>query len=120
MAVEQFDLASLVRIDDGRIRTAWEQAMKRARNDCQDRPGVGKPRKVMLVTTLTPVSAADGTIDTVDVQFEIDDSLPKRASQIYNMKSVANGLLFNEMSPDDVRQGTLDAAAGPREVRDAE
>lgn len=119
MAVEQFRFEKLATIDGGRIREAWEQAMKRARDDVHDRPGVKKPRKVILVTTLTPDDSADGVVgDTVDVQFEIDDSLPKRQSQAYNMKHGRGGLLFNEVSPDDIRQGTLDEVEF-REVKDA-
>ncbi len=122
MAVEKFELASLVTIDGGRIREAFEQALKRCRDDCHDRPGVAKVRKVSLVATLAPVCAPDGSMGSCDVQFEIDDSLPKRVSPSYNMKAARGGLLFNELSPDDVNQGTLDDV-GPKateeEARDA-
>ena len=119
MAVKHLNFEALSEIDDGRIKEAWEQAAKRARDDCADRPGVLKARKVTLTMTLTPVSASDGSLDTVDVQFEIDDSLPKRISAAYNMKAVRGGLLFNDLSPDDIKQGTLDDVAGLREVMDA-
>lgn len=123
MSVEVFRFASLEAIDEGRIREAWEQALRRVRLDCADRPGVKRPRKVTLTMSMTPVSSADGSLDTVDVQFHIDEALPKRVSHSYNMKSVEGGLLFNEMSRDDVRQRTLDELHnnGPKEaIRDAQ
>lgn len=113
MAVEKFDLGSLTTIDGGRIREAFEQALKRCRDDCHDRPGVAKARKITLSATLAPVCAPDGSMDSCDVQFEIDDSLPKRVSPTYNMKAARGGLLFNELSREDIRQGTLDDVPGP-------
>lgn len=113
MAVQRFDFSALAGIDGGRIKEAWDQAMRRARADCADRPALDRPRKVVLITTLTPVRSPDGTLETVDVQFELDEAMPKRASAKYNMKAVPGGLLFNELSPEDVRQGTLDQC-GPR------
>lgn len=113
MAVEQFSFRSLATIDGGRLLEAWEQACKRAREDVEDRPGVEKARKVMLVTTLTPVKDKTNGLHSVDVKFEIDDSLPKRSSPTYNMKAARGGLLFNEMSPDDIDQGTF-PGMGPK------
>ncbi len=113
MTVEKFDLSSLVTIDEGRVRDLFEQALKRCRDDCHERPGVSKARKVTLSATLTPVCSPEGAMGSCDVQFEVDDSLPKRVSPCYNMKAARGGLLFNEMSPDDINQGTLDDF-GPR------
>lgn len=112
MAVEVFDLASILKIDGGRIREAWEQALKRAREDCYDRPGLKKPREVHLVALLEP----DPESDTVNVSFKVKDQLPPRHSASYNMKQGRGGLLYNEVSPDDVHQRTLDEVGGPRTV----
>lgn len=114
MAIEKFELRSLSTMDGGRIREAFEQTLKRCRDDCHDRPGVAKARKVTLIAMLVPVCDPDGSMASCDVQFEIDDSLPKRVSPNYNMRAVRGGLLFNELSKDDVRQGTLDDAPGPK------
>jgi hypothetical protein len=119
MAVEKFTLASLIDIDGGRIREAWEQALRRCRDDCHDRPGVAKGRKVTLHAILTPVCEPDGSLGSVDVSFEIDDSLPKRQSPSYNMRAARGGLLFNELSPDDINQRTLDEV-GPRATEEAD
>lgn len=114
MAIEKFDLSSLSTIDEGRIREAFEQALKRARDDCSDRPALAKPRKVNLTATLTPVCDPNGSLSSVTVQFEIEDKLPKRMSNKYDMAITRGGLLFNELSKDDIHQQTLDDAPTPK------
>jgi hypothetical protein len=44
--------------------------------------------------------------------------VPTRESGTYNMKAVAGGLLYNEMSPDDINQTTIDQPQ-PRRAADA-
>jgi hypothetical protein len=57
------------------------------------------------------------------VTFEIKELVPNRASRVYNMSAGRGGVLWNELSPDEVRQKTLDMAAketGPKgKVADA-
>lgn len=114
MSIEKFDLGSVAKIDEGRIREAFEQALKRCMDDCKDRPAVGDARKVQLLATLTPLVGEDGAMESCDVSFQISDSVPKRKSKLYNMKSKGNSLYFNELSPDDIRQRTLDDVDGPK------
>lgn len=113
MALEKFKLASLVTMDEGRLREAWEQALRRAYLDCEDRPGTDKARKVQLVATLTPIQDPAGGMDSCNVSFEVQDTLPKRCSPIYNMLAGRGGLFYNELSKDDVHQMSLDET-GPR------
>lgn len=112
MALEKLTLASLDIIDGGRLREAFEAALKQARLDCYDRPRLDGARKVILTVLLTPVSRQDGTLNSIDVQFEIDGKTPKKVSPTHNMLAEQGGLFFNELSSDDVRQGTLDQAVG--------
>lgn len=119
MAVEKFELRSLVDLDSGRIRTAFEQALTRCLTDCRDRPAVTDARKITLAVAMAPVLDPDGEMESCNVQFQITDSVPKRKSKVYNMKSSRGGLLFNELSPDDVNQRTLDEAPGPRSAASA-
>lgn len=108
MAIEKLTLDGIARLDDERIAKAFALALDRARRDCHDRPALEKARKVTLTILMTPCEDEDGSCGTVDVQFELDDNVPKRATRKYNMRSLSTGLWFNELSPDDVRQGTLD------------
>lgn len=120
MAAQRFSLASLATIDDGRIRAAFEQALLRCEHDCKDRPAVADPRKVTISASLVPVLGPDGEMDSCDIQFQIMDSVPKRKSKVYNMLAHRDGLLFNELSPEDIHQRTIDEAdTGPKAVTDA-
>lgn len=119
MAIEKFSLKSLADIDNGRVREAFEQALGRCESDCKDRPGVDAARKVTLTATLSPVIDPDGEMSSCNVQFQITDSVPQRKSKVYNMQAGRAGLLFNELSPDEVNQMTIDEAPGPRSASNA-
>jgi len=114
VAIEKFELASVAKMDMGRIRSAWDREMRLAREDCVDRPALKKARKVILVATLTPSDGEDAEL--IDVQFEIDHKLPRRTSRPYQMQVARGRMLFNDLSPDDVAQMTLDEV-GPRSTR---
>ncbi len=117
MAIEKFAFEKLATINGGRLRSAWDHAFERARHDCYDRDGLEEKRRVILVATLTPRRSSNGSDEpTVDVEFEVDDKLPKRRSHPMNMKMVRGALIYNEMSPDDVNQLSLDEP-GPRSAK---
>lgn len=119
MAVELFTTSSLSRIDAGRIAAAFEGEIKRAEADCKDRPATPKPRKVELHVSIEPIVAEDGSLESCDVTFRIKSSIPSRESKTYNMRAGRHGLSFNELSPEDIHQGTLDDAqsgTGPRKA----
>lgn len=117
MAVKKFELESLSELDGGRIREAFDQAMRRCEMDCKDRPGLSDPRKLTLTMEMVPVISEDGQrLESCNLQFQVKDQCPPRKSKAYNMHSRAGGLLWNEMSPEDLKQGSLDDATGPKEV----
>lgn len=119
MAIAKFELGSLSTIDGGRISAAFEHALKRCEMDCKDRPATNKARKVTLVAELVPVCSDSGDLESVDVSFQIKDTVPTRESASYNMKAVAGGLVFNELSKDDINQLTLDDAPKPKGMTNA-
>lgn len=109
MALEKFSIDSLKKMDGGRVAIAFEQALKRCQLDCSDRPGLKSARKISLIAVMTPVLDEEGNLDSVDLEFEIKDNIPARKSRPYNMQTAPRGgLLWNEFSPEDVRQLTLD------------
>lgn len=112
MALEKFSLGALASMDGGRIATAFQQALDRLRYDCEDRPSIKGARKVQLSVSLTPVATDSGELESVDVDIQMNERLPKRSSKSFNMEAVAGGLLFNELSPDEVKQKTLDMVEG--------
>lgn len=119
MAIEKFKLATLATIDDGRIREAFEQALKRCETDCKDRPALKDPRRVTLSAVLVPIVGDNGEMESCDVQFQIVDAIPRRKSKVYNMKSTPSGLLLNELSAHDINQRTLDDIAQPKKTANA-
>lgn len=117
MALEKFDIAALATIDEGRIAEAFAQALKRCEADCKDRPLLSKDRKVRLEAKLLPIADEGGNLREVLVQFEVKDEQPLRSSKVYHMSAGRGGLFFNELSPEDSRQLTLDGEK-PKPVLD--
>ncbi len=107
--LEKFDLAALAKIDGGRIGIAFEQALRRVVQDCDDRPGEKKERTITLTMAVKPVLDEDGMCEDVNAQMAVTDNVPKRKSKIYNMSMRKGGhLLFAADSLDDHTQETLD------------
>ena len=119
MPLVEFDLAQLATMDNGRLGLTFKQLLKTCESDCKDRPGLLASRSVTLTVKLTPEMADNGELESCNVKHEFDVKLPKRTSKNYNMRAVPGGLLFNDASLDDVRQGTLDMAPQPEGVTDA-
>ena len=111
MAVHQLSIPSLAELDEGRLNVAWQQALKRAAMDCEDRPGEEKARTVTLQCELLPVLAADGSgqLESVKVTFQVADKAPPRKTKKYDMGLRRGGVLvFNDLSTDDIHQKTID------------
>ena len=107
--LEKFTLGSLSTMDGERIAIAFEQALKRVVQDCDDRPGEKKERTVTLTLAVKPVLDADGMCDDCNVQVAVTDSVPKRKSKVYNMTVRKGGhLVYNNESLDNVEQSTMD------------
>lgn len=119
MSQEKLTLAALNRIDSGRIKAAWEQALANARADCEDRPALDKARKIALVAYVKPLTDDKGELESCNVYFDIVETTPKRTTKTYNMGAARGALVFNEMSPDDNKQHTIDEVMKPRKVKDA-
>lgn len=115
MATEKFTAAALATVDNGRVGAAFEAALRRVQADCKDRPATKKPRKIAIVVTVSPLVGDGGELESCDLAFEVQDSLPKRVTRVINMRADRGALLWNELSPDDARQTTLDEV-GPRGV----
>lgn len=116
MAYEKFDPQSLMELDGGRIREAMCQALARVEADMHDRPGVKSARKLTLTITFKPAMDEEGNLDGADVSCQVQESIPKRSSRAYAMRASKNGgLFFNEHSPENPNQRTIDeGAADPR------
>lgn len=109
MQLQKLTLASLAEIDGGRLNEAFSQALKRVVDDCEDRPGVKKPRTVSIQLEITPVLDQDGMCDEAKVQGTVVDNVPKRKTKIWDMSLRKGGhLMFRPDSLDDAEQNTMD------------
>lgn len=111
MPMQQLSLATLKDLDDGRVAVAFLHELTRIVQDCEDRPGDKKSRKVLLQGEVTPIMFEDGTLDSVKVEFQIKSSVPTRKSKTYTM-AVRKGqrgamLVFSSENPEDHRQKSL-------------
>jgi hypothetical protein len=101
-------LAALAKIDGGRLAIAFEQALKRVAQDCDDRPGEKKERVVSLHVNVKPMLDEDGMCEDCSVQVLINDSVPKRKSKPYNVSLRKGGmLLYHEEALDNHAQEAL-------------
>lgn len=113
MALHEFSLEALAKLDDGRVLEAWNQALKRAVADCHDRPANDAPRVVKLEMGIVPIIDDLGNLDTVRAAFVVTDAIPKRKSRIYEMLPRGKQMLaFNDLSDDNAHQRTLDEVGG--------
>lgn len=117
MPLKPFDFKALTELDDGRIGKTIDQALDRMYADLDDRPLSDKERSITLKISLAPVADDKGLLDDVDVAFKIVEKVPQRESKTYRMQARNGALLFNEMSPDDPDQQTLDGLDGKGPLR---
>lgn len=107
--LKQLSLAEIAKIDEGRIAAAFDQALKRAAQDCDDRPGDDRPRKIMIEIAIAPVTDQSGICDSVKSQIQIKDTIPTRKSRVYDFGLRKGGLFtYQPMALDNHRQSTLD------------
>ncbi len=102
-------LESLAKLDGGRIGQAFQLSLKRASQDCEDRPQVKKMREITIKVGVLPVAAADDDhCDEVAWQAVVSDAVPKRQTRVYSARVRAGGkAAFNDESLDDVNQMSL-------------
>lgn len=116
MALQKFNLGVLGTIDDGRISEAFAQALSRVEHDLRDRAIVKKPRKITISLVMTPVADERGELESCWVGLDVKDNIPARQTKNYNMAATRGGLMFNELSPEEVRQQTIDSVNGPQVI----
>ncbi len=107
--IKQFTFQDLAEFDGGVIRAAVGAALKRAVEDCDDRPGLKAARKITLQLEFKPLMDQDGLAEEAAFKFKLRESLPNRESKEYVMGMRKGGVLtFNPDSLDNHGQETFD------------
>lgn len=101
-------IADLRRVGRGLLDELFVEELKKILDDVIHRPGVEKARKITIELFVRPIVSQSGTLETVGVSFAINGGLPKNQSDEYHMLCGGGQLTFNDMSPDNVHQMTID------------
>jgi len=111
MALHKVSLDSLGLLDEGRGAAAVQALLDRAADDCDDRPGDPKPRKVTLEIQCIPVLEANLECTEVKAVLKAKLTLPEFTSKEYSfaLRKTSKGsmFVFSEDSPSNVNQQTL-------------
>jgi hypothetical protein len=104
----EFTLESLRELDGGKAQLLFEQHVRRAALDCQDRPGDSAARKVTLTVTIKPVLQDDGDCSEVHGTVDVASAVPKHKTRAYSLGLRRGGkLVFNPDSLGNVNQATF-------------
>ena len=117
--IKQLEFADFATIDGGRIALAMEAAIKRAAEDCHDRPGEKAGRKVTLEIVFVPKPEDNGLCERVASAIQVKETMPTRKSKVYdfglrrrNVKGVESVMLtYSPESLDNVNQDSFDFGA---------
>ncbi|MEZ6097271.1 MAG: hypothetical protein R3C03_24110 [Pirellulaceae bacterium] len=113
MAVHELTFETIMKnLDGGRVAMAFQQHVQRVVQDCENRPGDDKERKVTLEFKCYPIADDHGTCEEVKGKFHVTSTVPKQRSKEYSfgVRKSQKGLqlVFNDLSDGDIKQGTFD------------
>ena len=109
MAIKNLSLESLKDFADGTVEASFNRHLKRAIEDCDDRAGDSKARKVTIEVLLSPQQLQDGSTCNIKAECKIKSSVPDHISRPIECRIKQGGkAVFNDLSPDNPDQMTLD------------
>lgn len=123
MAATKLTLASLGELDRGRVGHCVQLSIEAAVKDCRDRPGLKVARKITITVSIDPQmdeeeELAGNELLDAHVSVEVATKFPSRKSRTYSMGLTKRSAIFNELTPDNVRQVTIDDPNGMFRVID--
>lgn len=111
MALEQLTIHTLGNLDDAKTGVAFATHLKRAADDCYDRPVDNRPRKVTIQIELVPVPEANGDCGEVNADVKITSTIPPHQTKTLSLGLRHNGMLVHRTeSPHNVNQPGLPIA----------
>lgn len=99
MAQQFLTLATLPLVDNGSAAEAFNEYIRQAAKDCDDRPGLDKDRTVTLAVKMRPRHAGNNALDSIDVEIEITSKGPGQKTLAHRMDVKAGGSVV--FHPDD-------------------
>lgn len=109
MSYEQLTLASLNDLDSGKAAECFQRLLKRAAEDCMDRPGDESKRTVTLKVLLSPVMDQDGDLSEVRTEIQCEAKFPAYRTKEYSMTVRKGGMVvYNPDSLGNANQKTFD------------
>lgn len=112
MPLVQLTISSLEELDNGRVAKAFQAELRRAVEDCMDRPSDKNAREVVLTLKLKPIAVTDGGVtdcEGADGEFHVKSKVPTRKSKSYAFQTNKKGhLIYSSNNPEDVAQTHID------------
>ena len=113
MALHELSTKTLIEIEHGGLAAALDNKLKDAIRDMKDRPHVSGKRKVTLVIELAPKFVDNaGGLEDVKAAMKVKLALPELNTREYVMGARGDKVVFNDLSPQDPNQRTLDMLQG--------
>lgn len=105
----QFTINNLKALDLGVVNEAFQRFTQRIVEDCCDRPGEKKPRKILLQFAFVPVaSPGQNDCDEVAVSCQLKSKIPDHCTRNIVMRPTTAGQLYwNPELPDEPDGKTL-------------
>lgn len=112
MALLEFSLARIENVDGGRVVEAFDELVRRAIADCEDRPGAKTARAVSLTLSLKPRVRDNGEAYEIAFGFAVAAKIPTTQSPAYigaiRHGNKGLGFVFDDLTGDPAQLG-LDA-----------
>lgn len=107
-------LGTLEDLDYGKIDVVFQKHLRRAVQDCLDRPHDKKARVVSLKFELAPDTEQDGDCCYVRMDASVMSKVPAHRTRVFQCAAKRNGdLFFDPLTPDDAGQMTFDQSQDP-------
>jgi hypothetical protein len=108
MPQKQLTLETLSLVDGGAAAVAFNEFLKAAAKDCEDRPVLDKDRTVSINVKMRPKVGSRGDCDSVEVELEVVSKGPAHKTMPYVMDFKQGGaLVFHPDDPHDPESNRL-------------
>lgn len=102
-------LADLSDFENGKLSITFENELRRLLGDIHERPGLAKPRQIVIAVNMQPATDSEGNLEDVKFWVELATKAPAARTRTVSMGTLGNqGLVWNDLSPANHQQHTID------------